>query len=141
MHLMFMYPTPATLPRVLQKLRIRGNIVPHREKERKRPTNPLGRNNAFALPPQYSNQGPLTRGPFTCQPSQCSCHVVPPERPRGLVWPCHAFAPPKRRVGSHSSATWLCVPSRIRAGPEHHVSSVRHVSSAGAAEINPLLRF
>ena len=44
----------------------------------------MGRNNTLALAPQYTHQGPLTRGLFTCQPP---CHVAPLGRSRGLAWP------------------------------------------------------
>ena len=50
--------------------------------------------------------------------------------------PRHLCAP-TRRVGSRGSATWPCVPRRIRAGPARHVSSLHHVSSAGSAENKP----
>ena len=85
----------------------------------------MGRNNAFALPPQLSNLGPLTDGPITCQPSHSSCHVAPPGNPRGLTWPCHAFASHPHhasehlsaRVGSRGIAMWPCMPCRIHVGP------------------------
>ena len=44
-----------------------------------------------------------------------SCHVSAPP------------APPARRVGLASSATWPCVPRRIRAGLACHVSLARHI--------------
>ena len=98
-----------------------GNIVLHRENDGEKCVDNVERLNAFALPPQYYYLGPLTRGSITCQPSHSSCHVAPPRRSHGLVWPCHASAPPPRhtgaRVGSRSSATWPCVPRRTPAGP------------------------
>ena len=50
------------------KEKSRGNIVPHEENRGKTRVYKVGRRNAFTLPPQLSNQGPLTHGPFTCQP-------------------------------------------------------------------------
>ena len=82
------------------KTNFHRNIVPHRRKREDWRVYNLGQNNAFVLLPQYSNQGLLTHGPFTCQPSQSSCQVAPPEHLHGLVWPCHASAPHSR----HASA-------------------------------------
>ena len=88
-----------------------GNIVPHRERNTKPSVYKVGRLNAIALPPQYSNQGPLTCGPFTPQPP---CHLAPLTSVH--VASCHVSAPPVRRVGLAGSVTWPCVPRRIRAG-------------------------
>ena len=94
-----------------------GNIVPHERKREKRFVLKLGRHNANALPPQYYYQGPLTRGPFTCQPSLATWR--PLGRPCGLAWPlppiCTCYAPPRHRVGLRICATWPCMPRRIRA--------------------------
>ena len=74
-----------------------GHIVPHGRIERKTHVYKVGRNNALALSPQLSNQGPLIRGPFTCQPPSC-CHVAPLGRPRGLAT-CHRHLRGWVRVG------------------------------------------
>ena len=55
----------ATCPR---KKKLRRNIVPHGENIRKTGVYKVGRNNALALPPQLSKQGPLTRGPSPASP-------------------------------------------------------------------------
>ena len=74
--------------------------------------------NTFALLPQLSNQGQLTRGPFTCQPphtatwhhsgvhvdsrgpATCPRHLRATQAPRGLAWLCHmalhAMSHPRR---------------------------------------------
>ena len=102
-----------------------GHIVPHGRIERKTHVYKVGRNNALALSPQLSNQGPLIRGPFTCQPPFT----------RASAWSCHVSSPPPW-VGPRGSATWPCVQCRIRAGPMHHVNS------ASPVEIqNPLFAF
>ena len=122
------------------KTKTRGNLVPHGRKNGKSRVYNLGRRNAFALLPQLSNQGPLTRGPFTCQPP---CHVVPPGRLRGLAWPMSRVRATLHRVGWRGSATWPCVTRRTRASPARHVnsthcvSSTHHVSSAGLWKIKP----
>ena len=119
----------------LAKTNYRRNIVPHGRKGEEWRIYKLWRYNAFVLPPQYSNKGPLTCGPFTCQPPHC--HMAPPARPRGPVWPCHAYTPPRhhlRCVGSHGSASWPCVPCRIRTCPAPRRSAVH-------ADKNPFLRF
>ena len=106
------------------KMNFHGNIVSHGRKREDWRVYNLGRNNAFALPPQYSNQGPLTRGPFTCQPSHSSYHVAPPGRPRELMWPYHASV-------SHSRHTGACV--ALPHGLACHVAFARvphHVTSA-----------
>ena len=115
-----------------------GNVVPHRRNRGKNRIYKVGRHNLNALLPQYYNQGPLTRGPFTCQPSR---H----ESTRASAWTRVALpriratcAPPARRVGLRGSATWPCVPRCILVGPARHVSSACHVSSAGPAENKPL---
>ena len=121
----------------LAKTKTRGNLVLHGRINRKSHVYKLGRCNAFALLPQLSNQGPLTRGPFTCQ---LPCHVAPPGRLRGLVWPMPCVRASLHRVGSRSFATWPCVPRCTCAGPARYVSSTRrvrstrHVSSTGYAE-------
>ena len=103
-----------------------GNIVPHGRKWQKLLVYKVGRGNAFVLMPQYSHQGPLTRGPFTRQPS---CHVAPLTAvrvdpcgllprvralcatcaSRGLAQPCH--------VALHAASH----PRRLRV-PRHPVS-------------------
>ena len=99
-----------------------------------------GRFNAIALLPQSYNQGPLTRGPSKCQPPLATW--CPLRHLCGLSWPLPRIhttcAPPARRVGSHGSAMWPCVPRYICAGSVCHISSARHVSSTGFAENNPL---
>ena len=123
------------LVHVTCKRRLRRNIVPHGENRRNLRVYRVGQHNANALPPQSYNQGPLTRGPFTCQPS---CHLAPHAgvrvdprgllprvcalcatcAPRGLVRPCHvalcaASHPRGSRVPRQSplfatSAPWSC---------------------------------
>ena len=75
------------------KKKLRQNIVPHRENVWKTCGYKLGRNNALALLPQLSNQGPLTCGSFTCQPPYLPrgatrafawTNVAPTTRPRLL---------------------------------------------------------
>ena len=97
--------------------RLNRDMVPHRKNERKGHVYKVGWRNTNALPPQYYNQGPLTRGPFTCQPSHC--HVAPPGRPRGLTWPYHTSAPPLH----HLSAAWAC--TALPRGLACHVASVQ----------------
>ena len=102
----------------------------------------MGRFNAITLPPQYSNQGPLTCGPFTCQPPR---HVAPltgvrvdPRGPRHVSAPC---APPVPHVGSRGPAMWPCVPRCMRTGPACHVSlarPMRHVRTAVLRKYSPL---
>ena len=101
----------------LEKMNYHGNIVPHGENERKARIYNVGRHNANALPPEYYNQGPLTRGPFTCQPTHC--HVAPPGRPCGLPWPCHASVPPLCHLGT----AWAR--AALRRGLACHVASAR----------------
>ena len=110
------------------KKNFRRNIVPHGKNWRNMRVYKLGRFNTIALLPQLSNQSPLTHEPFTCQPPHC--HVAPSGSLLGPV--CLAMrsrhlgvtsAPPERRVGSRGSATWPCVPCRIRVAPACHVSS------------------
>ena len=67
------------------KEKSRGNIVPHGGKRKNRRAENVGRNNVLALLPQYTHQGLLTRGPFTCQP--LTSHVAPPGCPRRPMWP------------------------------------------------------
>ena len=73
------------------KRRILRNIVPHGLKRKISQVYKLGRNNALALPPQYTHQGPLTRGPSKCQPLYSPCGT-----PSGVCvnsrGPCHASA-------------------------------------------------
>ena len=84
-------------------------ISPTRKKIKRMSSIKCGRRNTFALPAQYTNQGPLTRGAFTRKPSHslspCDAtraaawtrvelsHVhatsVPPPRSCGLAWLCH----------------------------------------------------
>ena len=81
-------------------------------------------------------------------PASPPCHMVPPERPRGLAWPLprvHATCAHLRATCAPCGLAWLChvalcAVSHLR-GPAHPVSSARHVSSAGLAENNPLLPF
>ena len=117
-------PCSATCP---AKKKFHVNIVPHERNNGKTRVYKVGRNNVLALPPQLSNQSPLTCGPFTCHPPS-RCHVAPPGRPCGLAWFCHVSALPPR-VGLCGSATWPCVPCCIRAG------YTRHVNSASPVEI------
>ena len=79
------------------------NIVPHGRKNWNGWVYNTGRFNAIALPPQSYYQGPLTRGPFKCQPPLASgtplgvcvdsrgpCHVSsPPVCHLRLTRPCH----------------------------------------------------
>ena len=69
-----------------------------------------------------THQGPLTHGPFTCQPPY---HVAPLTGirvdPRGLL-------PPAPRVGHAQPCHVASMPRRIRVGP------ARHVNSAGSVE-------
>ena len=118
-------------------LKSHGNIVPHGGNEGKGQVLNVGRRNAFALPPQLSNQGPLTRGPFTCQPPS-HCHVAPPGRPRGLAWSCHmsALSP------CHLGAAWARV--ALPRGLACHVASARvprHVSPRFLQKIPPFCLF
>ena len=109
-----------------------GNIVPHGRKNENGLAYKPGRFNAIALLPQSYYQGPLTRGPSNCQPPATWCPT------RAFAWTrvdrvafCHASvppAPPTRCVGLAGSATWPCMPRRIRAGPARHVSFARLVS-------------
>ena len=121
------------------KRKIRRNIVPHGERKGKSRVYNLGCSNAFALPPQTPNQGPLTCGPFTRQPfSPCGAshgHL------RGPAWP-PATCPRHLRLAwaMRGPATW----------PQCHVESVLwsraphqlrtpgqrscHVSSTGSVE-------
>ena len=106
----------------------RGDIVPHGMKKRKTRVYDLGRGNAFALSPQTPNQGPLTRGPFTCQ---STCHVVPLTGVR--VTSCHVSAPPAPHVGhARPCHVALCAASHQRGSlvPRqlHAKSAPRHVS-------------
>ena len=79
--------------------------------------------------------------------------LLPRGTTRASAWTrvasCHVSAlpvPPARRVGLAGSATWPCVPRRIRAGPARHVSLRRHVSvhatstPRGLWNKNPLFR-
>ena len=80
------------------------NIVPHGGNCGKWRVDNVGRNNALALPPQYTNHGPLTCGPFICQPHSTTwrhsgVHV-------DLRGPCHVFVPPSPRVGSRLRPFW-----------------------------------
>ena len=117
-------------------LKSQGNIVPHGENMWDMWVYKVGCSNAIALPPQLSNQGPLTRGPFTYQPPHC--HMVPHGRPRGLAWPCHTFAPPPRHLG----AAWarVALPRDLAC----HVASAwepHHISAWFMRIKTPFLRF
>ena len=126
----------------LEKLRILGNIVPHRRKGQNRWVYKAGRFNAIALPPQTTNQGPLTRGPSTCQPSHC--HMAPPGQGMDSRGACHESALP--------CATWaprglarLCHMA-LHAALHPCGSRVPHQLCAprqprGLAEINPSFAF
>ena len=83
------------MPRLLKRLRLRGNIVPHREKRRNRCVKNVRQNNALALPPQYTHQDPLSFGPFTCLPPATWRHSGVRVDSRG---PSHVFAPPVRHL-------------------------------------------
>ena len=109
-------------------------LVPHGRKWQKLCVYKVGRGNAFALVPQYSHQGPLTRGPFTRQPSS---HVSPltgvrvdPRgllpcvralcatcASRGLSRPCHVAL----RVASHLRGSRV-PPQPFSRAHAHHVS-------------------
>ena len=113
---------------------------PTRKKRERMSSIKVGQLNAFALPPQTTNQGPLTRGPSTCQPltfhvaplpcvrvdSRGPCHASAPpcatRVPRGLARLCHVAL----RAASHPRGSraprQLCAPHQPR----------------GPAEINPL---
>ena len=106
----------------------RGNIVPHKRKNKAPVVYNVGRLNAIVLLSQYSNQGLLTRGPSNCQPP---CHVAPLTGVR--VDPCGLLprvAPLAPRVGHARPCHVALVPRHICAGPAHHVSSAHHVSFA-----------
>ena len=105
------------------KTKTRGNLVPYGIKNRKSRIYKLGRRNAFALPPQLSNQAPLTSGPFTFQPPY---HVAPPGHPLGLAWPMPRVRATLHRMGSRGFARWPCVPRRTRAGLVRHVNSTHY---------------
>ena len=110
------------------KVRTVWNIVPHGRERRESRVYKVGHGNAFALPPQYSHQGPRTRGAFTRRPS---CHVAPHTGvcmdPCGPAWPPATCPRPMRhlRLGwairspatwpqCHvASAQWSCAPSQF----------------------------
>ena len=108
------HPTPITTPRVLH-LKSQENIIAHGRKKEKGRVKKVGQHNASALLPQYYNQGPLTHGPFTCQPSHTAtwCHLGvrmdsrgPATCPRHLdaVWARTALP---RGLVCHVASVWV----------------------------------
>ena len=91
----------------------------------------MGRNNAPALLPQYTHQGPLTHGPFTCQPPATWPHLGVRVDLRGLY---HAFAPPVR----HLRAAWAC--AALPRGLACRVASARVPRATSALRVTCPLR-
>ena len=101
----------ATQCHITCKYQFHGNIVPHGRNRWNRCVYKLGHSNAFALPPQLCNLGPLTRGPITCQPphtATCPRHLrawVRMALPRGLA--CHVACAQVPRAMSASRVMWI----------------------------------
>ena len=84
----------------------------------------MGRRNTFALPPQTTNYGPLTRGPFTCQPPH-----LPRGATRASAWTRVALATRPRHIRATKTPAWARV--ALPRGLACHVASMqvpRHVS-------------
>ena len=130
---------PTTLPHHLKKVRDVWDIVPHGIKENKWRAYYLGRGNAFALPPQTPNKGPLTRGPSKCRPP------VTWRPTRVSAWTrvasCHVSTPCASRARAALPRGLACRVASAQVPRTTSASPTRHVSPTVLRIKQPLFRF